>query len=50
MDIVYAMEAVPTARGDKPADAVTIATSGEVSLDLCVTLHLLADILRIAPH
>ena len=31
MDVVYAMEAVQTARGDKPVEPVTIAASGEVS-------------------
>ena len=31
MDIVYAMENVQTARGDKPVESVTIAASGEVN-------------------
>jgi len=30
MDVIYAMENVPTVRGDKPLEAVTIAASGEV--------------------
>lgn len=32
MDIVYAMENVPTARGDRPKEPLTIVRSGEVSL------------------
>ena len=32
MDVIYAMENVATARGDKPVEAVTIAASGEVAL------------------
>ncbi|WVR09420.1 peptidyl-prolyl cis-trans isomerase B [Kwoniella sp. DSM 27419] len=33
MDVVYAMEAVKTARGDKPTEAVTIAASGELPIE-----------------
>jgi len=33
MDIVYAMENVKTARGDKPVEAVTIAASGELPVE-----------------
>ncbi|WWD19250.1 peptidyl-prolyl cis-trans isomerase B [Kwoniella shandongensis] len=33
MDVVYAMENVKTGRGDKPAEAVTIAASGELPIE-----------------
>jgi len=33
MDVVYAMEAVTTARGDKPVEPVTIAKSGEIPVE-----------------
>ncbi|KAL7422374.1 Peptidyl-prolyl cis-trans isomerase B [Cryptotrichosporon argae] len=33
MDVVYAMEAVKTARGDRPVEAVTIAKSGEIPIE-----------------
>ncbi|WWC63506.1 peptidyl-prolyl cis-trans isomerase B [Kwoniella dejecticola CBS 10117] len=33
MDVVYAMEAVKTGRGDKPAESVTIAASGELPIE-----------------
>ncbi|CAD6568433.1 MAG: Peptidyl-prolyl cis-trans isomerase B [Tremellales sp. Tagirdzhanova-0007] len=33
MDVIYAMENVATARGDKPVETVTIAASGELPID-----------------
>ena len=33
MDVVTAMENVPTARGDKPKEPVTIAKSGELPIE-----------------
>lgn len=39
MDVVTAIENTPTASGDKPKSAVTIAASGEIEMEADKILH-----------